>query len=111
MNRSKHRWNIKTTIKPATILPESMAGYIAGIIDGEAYLSERKLLISNNSLYLLVKLQLVIGGHISTCGDRGSSFQLNLRAEERIALLRQILPYFIIKGKEAAECLRWAEEL
>ena len=86
------------------MLPEWLAGYIAGMIDGDGYIGVG-VNIYNNELGMLLILQQFIGGRISKARNK-DYYTLSLRQVEQGLLLPQIIPYLIIKKERAIKLLQ-----
>jgi len=88
-------------------LSDWMAGYIAGMIDGEGTIrsrpSRKDVRIYNNNFEMLSIVQVFSGGRISKNKD---GLVLNYRKEEQRWLLPQIIPYLIIKKQKAIDLLK-----
>ena len=105
---------LKTPIRPAGLLSDGMAGYVAGFIDADGCLSGSMVYICNTDLDVLLLLQHFIGGHIGVQGSivggkRKQGYQLILRNLEQKALLPQIIPYMVIKKIKAIKRLQLLE--
>jgi len=89
-------------------LSDWLAGYIAGMVDGEGTITvsrNKDLRIYNNNLAMLSVIQVFAGGKISPNGTP-PGLVLSFRLEEKKWLLPQIIPYLIIKKQKAMDLLK-----
>jgi len=97
-------------------IPETEISYMAGILDGEGWISLEKskgrltplIGVSNNSLILLTYLKERLGGQIYHRQD--GTFNLKIVSiPQTYAVLKLLEPYLIVKRGQAQLVIQWCE--